>query len=81
MVCRVAHSKRMMLAQNIAVVRTNAMKCIANFFSKASLSKLFFCFADPHFKVARFHSRGVELDSQNFWLLPLCNGLIQYASL
>ena len=27
------------------------MKCITNFFPKASLSKLFFCFADPHFKV------------------------------
>lgn len=37
--------------QNIAVVRTNAMKCIANFFAKGALEKLFFCFADPHFKV------------------------------
>ena len=37
--------------ENIAVVRTNAMKCIANFFAKGALEKLFFCFADPHFKV------------------------------
>ena len=36
---------------NIGVIRTNAMKCITNFFPKASLTKLFFCFSDPHFKV------------------------------
>ena len=46
--------------QNVAVVRTNAMKCIANFFEKGALSKLFFCFADPHFKVTEGRERKRE---------------------
>lgn len=36
--------------QNCSVMRTNAMKYLPNFFHKASLEKLFFCFPDPHFK-------------------------------
>ena len=36
--------------QNCSVMRTNAMKYLPNFFPKASLQKLFFCFPDPHFK-------------------------------
>ena len=36
---------------NIGIIRTNAMKCIMNYFPKETLSKMFFCFADPHFKV------------------------------
>lgn len=35
---------------NISVARTNAMKHMCNYFQKASLSKLFFCFPDPCFK-------------------------------
>ncbi|XP_076013023.1 tRNA (guanine-N(7)-)-methyltransferase [Genypterus blacodes] len=36
--------------QNIACIRSNAMKYLPNFFSKAQLSKMFFLFPDPHFK-------------------------------
>ena len=36
--------------QNVAVVRTNTMKYLINYFEKGQLEKLFFCFADPHFK-------------------------------
>lgn len=36
--------------QNIAVVRTNAMKFLPNYFRKSQLSKMFFLFPDPHFK-------------------------------
>lgn len=36
--------------QNCSVMRTNAMKYLPNFFPKASLEKIFFCFPDPHFK-------------------------------
>ena len=36
--------------QNIAVLRTNAMKYLPNFFRKGQLSKLFFLYPDPHFK-------------------------------
>lgn len=35
---------------NIAVLRTNAMKYLPNFFHKGQLKKLFFLFPDPHFK-------------------------------
>eukprot|EP00290_Baffinella_frigidus_P011845 CAMPEP_0180143858 /NCGR_PEP_ID=MMETSP0986-20121125/16531_1 /TAXON_ID=697907 /ORGANISM="non described non described, Strain CCMP2293" /LENGTH=266 /DNA_ID=CAMNT_0022087537 /DNA_START=40 /DNA_END=840 /DNA_ORIENTATION=- len=48
---------------NIGVVRTNAMKCITNFFPKESLSKLFFCFADPHFKTKNHRRRIINRNS------------------
>lgn len=36
--------------ENASVMRTNSMKFLPNFFPKASLQKMFFCFPDPHFK-------------------------------
>ncbi|XP_068225598.1 tRNA (guanine-N(7)-)-methyltransferase [Palaemon carinicauda] len=39
--------------QNIACIRTNAMKYMPNFFEKGQLSKMFFLFPDPHFKKAK----------------------------
>ncbi|XP_039263228.2 tRNA (guanine-N(7)-)-methyltransferase-like [Styela clava] len=36
--------------QNIACIRTNAMKHLPNFFSKGQIRKMFFLFPDPHFK-------------------------------
>ncbi|KAL0978270.1 hypothetical protein UPYG_G00168220 [Umbra pygmaea] len=36
--------------QNIACLRSNAMKYLPNFFSKGQLTKMFFLFPDPHFK-------------------------------
>lgn len=33
-----------------SVMRTNSMKFLPNFFPKASMNKLFFCFPDPNFK-------------------------------
>eukprot|EP00977_Amphora_coffeiformis_P004952 scaffold1055_cov165-Amphora_coffeaeformis.AAC.26 len=36
--------------QNCSVMRTNSMKFLPNFFARASIDKLFFCFPDPHFK-------------------------------
>lgn len=38
---------------NIAVLRTNAMKYLPNFFQKGQLSKLFFLYPDPHFKKSK----------------------------
>ena len=38
---------------NIAVLRTNAMKYLPNFFVKGQLSKMFFLFPDPHFKKSK----------------------------
>ncbi|XP_053157980.1 tRNA (guanine-N(7)-)-methyltransferase [Hemicordylus capensis] len=36
--------------QNIACIRSNAMKHLPNFFHKGQLCKMFFLFPDPHFK-------------------------------
>lgn len=38
---------------NIACLRTNAMKYLPNFFEKAQLSKMFFLYPDPHFKKSK----------------------------
>lgn len=35
---------------NIACIRTNAMKYLPNFFNKGQLKKIFFLYPDPHFK-------------------------------
>ncbi|GMF01263.1 unnamed protein product [Ambrosiozyma monospora] len=43
--------------QNISVIRGNAMKFLPNFFHKAQLSKMFFCFPDPHFKQRKHKAR------------------------
>jgi Predicted S-adenosylmethionine-dependent methyltransferase len=42
---------------NIAVLRANTMKTMANFFGKESLEKLFFCFPDPNFKKSHYRRR------------------------
>ncbi|ODV77250.1 uncharacterized protein CANTADRAFT_56132 [Suhomyces tanzawaensis NRRL Y-17324] len=43
--------------QNISVLRGNAMKFLPNFFQKGQLSKMFFCFPDPHFKQRKHKAR------------------------
>ncbi|XP_053991003.1 uncharacterized protein LOC128883053 [Hylaeus volcanicus] len=35
---------------NVAVIRTNVMKFLVNYFRKGQLNKMFFCYPDPHFK-------------------------------
>ncbi|XP_003384930.1 PREDICTED: tRNA (guanine-N(7)-)-methyltransferase-like [Amphimedon queenslandica] len=42
---------------NIAVLRTNAMKYLPNYFKKGQLSKMFFLFPDPHFKKTKHKRR------------------------
>uniref|UniRef100_T1JBD7 tRNA (guanine-N(7)-)-methyltransferase n=1 Tax=Strigamia maritima TaxID=126957 RepID=T1JBD7_STRMM len=39
--------------ENVACIRSNAMKYLPNFFHKSELSKLFFLYPDPHFKKAK----------------------------
>lgn len=36
--------------ENVSVIRTNTMKYLVNYIRKGQCDKLFFCFADPHFK-------------------------------
>jgi len=43
--------------QNVSVVRANAMKFLPNYFTKHSLSSLFFLFPDPHFKSRKHKAR------------------------
>ena len=45
---------------NIGVLRTNAMKSLHNYFRRESLDKMFFCFADPHFKKSNHRKRIVN---------------------
>ncbi|KAF4518025.1 hypothetical protein B566_EDAN009258 [Ephemera danica] len=56
--------------QNIACLRTNAMKFLPNFFDKAQLKKMFFLFPDPHFK-----------DAKHEWRIINRNLLAEYAYL
>lgn len=42
---------------NIAVVRTNTMKTLHNYFKPNSVEKMFICFADPHFKKVNHRRR------------------------
>lgn len=46
---------------NAAVLRSNVMKYFSHFFAPASLSKLFFCFPDPHFKAKNHRRRIIRL--------------------
>lgn len=39
--------------QNIACLRSNAMKYLPNYFKKGQLQKMFFLYPDPHFKKAK----------------------------
>lgn len=42
---------------NTAILRTNAMKSLHCYFAKESVDKMFFCFADPHFKKSNHRRR------------------------
>jgi tRNA (guanine-N7-)-methyltransferase len=46
--------------RNIACTRANAMKFLPNFFTRGQLSKMFFCFPDPHFKARKHKARIVS---------------------
>ncbi|KAI5831481.1 hypothetical protein K523DRAFT_414983 [Schizophyllum commune Tattone D] len=42
---------------NVSILRTNSMKFLPNYFTKASLSAIFFLFPDPHFKLRKHKAR------------------------
>lgn len=46
--------------ENVWAVHNNAQRFMPNFFAKGQLSKLFFCFADPHFKKKNHRKRIVS---------------------
>lgn len=45
---------------NAAIVRTNCMKYISHYLERGSLSKIFICFPDPHFKRSNWRRRIVN---------------------
>ena len=45
---------------NIAILRTNAMKYLPNYFNKHQLTKMFFLFPDPHFKKSKHKWRVIS---------------------
>lgn len=42
---------------NVTYIRTNAMRFMPNFFKKSQISKMFFCYSDPHFKKKKWRQR------------------------
>lgn len=63
---------------NVACVRANAMKFLPNFFAKAQLSKLFFCFPDPHFKAKKHKQRIVSATLASEYAYVLRPGGVVY---
>lgn len=71
------HAKDMAY-QNINVLRGNAMKFLPNFFHKGQLSKMFFCFPDPHFKQRKHKARIVTNTLLSEYAYVLKEGGIVY---
>lgn len=58
---------------NATAIRTNAMRCLPNYFRKGQLEKLFFLFPDPHFKTQNHRRRIIQrtlLDEYAYLLAP-----------
>ena len=64
--------------QNISVLRGNAMKFLPNFFQKAQLSKMFFCFPDPHFKQRKHKARIITATLLSEYAYVLKEGGVVY---
>jgi tRNA G46 methylase TrmB len=55
-----ADSVAMPSCENVWAVHNNAMRFLPNFFDKGQLTKLFFCFPDPHFKRKNHRKRVIS---------------------
>lgn len=71
-------NKEQELYQNVAVLRGNAMKFTPNFFHKGQLSKMFFCFPDPHFKQRKHKARIITSTLLSEYAYVLKEGGIVY---
>ena len=63
---------------NISLLRGNAMKFLPNFFYKSQLSKMFFCFPDPHFKQRKHKARIITMTLLSEYAYVLKEGGIIY---
>ncbi|CAF0806486.1 unnamed protein product [Brachionus calyciflorus] len=64
--------------QNIACIRSNAMKYLPNFFKKGQLEKIFFLYPDPHFKKSKYKWRIVNYQLLAEYAYVLKEGGIVY---
>lgn len=66
------------LYQNVACLRTNAMKYLPNYFKKGQLRKMFFLYPDPHFKRAKHKWRIINKTLLAEYAYVLCEGGVVY---
>ena len=59
---------------NIAVVRTNTMRHLCQYFPRSSLEKIFVCFPDPHFKAKNHRRRIINTGFLSEYAYLLKNG-------
>ncbi|KAI5719986.1 hypothetical protein M8J77_000206 [Diaphorina citri] len=64
--------------ENIACIRTNAMKYLPNYFRKAQLKKMFFLYPDPHFKRCKYKWRIINQNLLSEYAYVLSEGGIVY---
>ncbi|XP_076653652.1 tRNA (guanine-N(7)-)-methyltransferase [Halictus rubicundus] len=64
--------------QNIACLRTNAMKYLPNYFYKGQLKKMFFLYPDPHFKRSKHKWRIINKTLLAEYAYALAEGAIVY---
>lgn len=64
--------------QNIACLRSNAMKHLPNFFHKGQLRKMFFLFPDPHFKKTKHKWRIISSTLLAEYAYVTCVGGLVY---
>ncbi|PIK42523.1 tRNA (guanine-N(7)-)-methyltransferase [Apostichopus japonicus] len=64
--------------QNIACIRTNAMKYLPNYFRKGQLTKMFFLYPDPHFKKTKHKWRIINQTLLAEYAYLLAEGGIVY---
>lgn len=63
---------------NVACLRTNAMKYLVNYFEKGQLSKIFFLYPDPHFKKAKHKWRIINSANLSEYAFVLKKGGLLY---
>lgn len=59
---------------NVWFERTNAMKFLPNYFAKAILEKIFFCYPDPHFKKKKNRQRIISMQLLDEYAFVLKEG-------
>ena len=63
---------------NIAVLRSNMMKYVPNYFRKGQLEKMFFLFPDPHFKRSKYRLRIINPIFLDYYAYAIREGGILY---